>query len=292
MNVFLFVALTFLSSGMNLVESVMIKKYNEKHAKGGFFFTGIVSLFSMLFFVGKEILVNGDGFDFTLEMLPYGIAAGIFYCTASILTFIALCCGPFALSRLILSYGGIFSICYGIFFLHDKVGVFTVIGILLMLVSLYLTRVPKGDNERKATIKWLVSIVLSAVGSGMFGVLVKMQQVKFLNAVDNEFMIVTLGFSALALFIAGIIKDGKDTLYILKNGTSYSAVAGLSNGLSNFLTLFTNQLLLISIASPVRSGVGIIFSFIVSLLFFKEKFLPRQVVGMIVGTASIVLINL
>ncbi len=292
MNIFLFIVLTFLSTGVNLVESVMIKKYNEKHSKGGYFFTGIVSLFSMLFFVGKDLLVNRDGFDFNVEMLPYGIIAGIFFSMASILTFVALCCGPFALSRLILSYGGIFSICYGIFFLHDKIGVYTVMGILLMLVSLYLNRAPKGDNERKASLKWLICIILSAVGSGMFSVIMKMQQVKFLNAVDNEFMIVCLGFSALALFVIGIIKDGKDTLYILKNGTAYSAVAGLSNGLSNFLTLFTNQLLAISIASPVRSGVGIIFSFIVSLLFFKEKFLPRQVVGMLIGTASIVLINL
>ena len=288
MDIALFIALTFASSGVNLIESIMIKKYNEKHDKGGFVFTGIVSLFSMLFFV----ITDKGGFDFRLEMLPYGILSGIFYCVSSIMAFVALGCGPFALSRLILSYGGIFSISYGIFFLHDDIGIFTVIGIALMLISLYLSRLPKAENEEKASFKWIICIALATVGSGMYGVIMKMQQIKFESALDNEFMIIGLGFSALSLFVIGVIKDGKDAFFILKNGTLYSSVAGLSNGLTNFITLFTNQLLAISIASPVRSGIGMIFSFLVSKIMFKEKFLPRQVVGMIIGTAAIILINI
>ena len=79
----------------------------------------------------------------------------------------------------------------------------------------------------------------------MLGVLQKMQQVKFDNKVNNEFMIVTLGFSALVLFVIGIIKDGKDTLYILKNGAPYFSTAGISNGLTNFLLSLFHKLLIL-----------------------------------------------
>jgi drug/metabolite transporter (DMT)-like permease len=288
MQIFLFIVLTLLSSSVHLVESVLIKKYNQKYDKGGFIFTGIVSLFSMLFF----IITDKGGFDFRLEMLPYGIIAGIFYCAASFLTFLALGCGPFALSKLILSYAGIFSICYGIFFLKDSLSIPAYIGIALMLVSLFLNKRPKTDDEKKASLKWLIAIILSVVGSGMYGVFQKLQAHKFTNEINNEFMIVALGFSAVTLFIIGIIKDGKDLPYILKHGTLYSSVAGISNGLTNLIILTTNQMLQFSIASPIRSGVGIIFSFIVSRLLFKEKFLPRQIVGVLLGAVALVLINI
>lgn len=284
--------LSLLSSSVHLVEGVLIREYNKKHNKGGFFFTGIVSLFSMFFFVIKDLLIDRNGFNFNLDILPYGIIAGIFYCAASFLTFIALGCGPFAISRLLLSYGGIFSIFYGIFKLGDRPSVLATIGICLMLISIFFNRQPKEQNAKKASLKWLISITLSVICSGMYSVVQKDQQYTFNKTVDNEFMIIALGFSALVLFVIGFIKDGKDTAYILKNGSLYASVAGLSNGLTNFLIILANGMIEnFSILSPIRSGVGIILSFMVSVLIFKEKFLPRQIFGVILGTAALILLN-
>ena len=271
-----------------LCEGIFIKKYNAKHTKGGFVFTAMVSLFSMLFFV----ITDSGGFDFRADMIPYGVISGIFYAGASVLTFIALACGPFAISMLILSYAGVFSIGYGFFFLNETVNAFKIVGILLIFLSLYLNRTKKSEHERKASFKWFVCISISVIGSGMFGVVQKMQQVKFQNQVTNEFMIVTLGFSAVALAVIGFIKDGKDTFYILKNGAPYFSLAGISNGITNYLGLALNMLLELSLLSPIKSGTRIIFTFVVSKLLFKEKFIKRQLAAVIVGAVAIVLINI
>ena len=260
---FAFLLILF-SSATSLVEGTLIKKYNSKYINGGFIFTAMVSLFSMLFFV----ITDKGGFDFRAEMIPYGIVSGVLYCSASFLTFIALGCGPFALSMLILSYGGVFSIAYGIFFLKDEVSIFTVAGIILIFISLFLNRSEKKNGEKKASFKWLICIGLSFFGSGMFGVMQKFQQIKFNNEITNEYMIVTLGFSAVTLLIIGCIKDFKNIGYIFKHGGLYSSFAGISNGMTNFLGLVANTMLPLSIVSPIKAGTKIVLAFILSVFVF------------------------
>lgn len=284
------ILLLFISTVTSLAEGTFIKKYNSKHSKGGFFFTGLVSLFSMTFF----ILTDTDGLTFSADVIVYGIIAGILYCTASLLTYIALGCGSFAMSMLLLSYSGIFSIGYGLLFLGDKVGIFTYIGIALMLVSLFLFR-GKGSDDKSSTVlspKWLICISLSVVGSGMYNVVQKMQQIRFNNSRTNEFMVIALSFSAIVLLTVGIIKDGKDAKYILKYGGPWSIGAGLSNGATNMISLIVNTMLPFTIVSPLRSGMKMLLSFILSVTLFKEKLLKRQIIGVVVGTLAIILLNL
>lgn len=284
--------LAALGTGIHQIEGVMIKKYNGKHNKGGFIFTALISLFAMLFF----FITDKNGLNFPIEMIPYGIASGAFYCIASFLTFVAFGCGSFVLTNLFLSYSLLFSVGYGLFFLNDPATPLTYVGIALMMVSVFLVRGAKkgaGNEEKvKISLKWIVCVALSVIGSGMFGVMQKLQQVKFEKSCDNEFMIVTLGFSALVLLIAGIIMNGKDLLYILRHGGLYASVAGVSNGATNLLNLVVNAMIPISIAAPTRSGIKIVISFLISLFIFKEKLTKRQVVGVIIGALALVLLNL
>lgn len=284
--------LAALGTGIHQVEGVMIKKYNSKHQKGGFIFTALISLFAMLFF----FITDKGGLNFPVEMIPYGIASGAFYCIASFLTFVAFGCGSFVLTNLFLSYSLLFSVCYGLFVLNDPATPLTYIGLALMMVSVFLVRGAKkgdGNDEKvKVSFKWIVCVVLSVIGSGMFGVMQKLQQVKFEKSCDNEFMIVTLGFSAAVLLIAGIIMNGKDLLYILRHGGLYASAAGVSNGATNLLNLVVNAMIPISIAAPTRSGIKIVVSFLISLFIFKEKLTKRQITGVIIGAVALILLNI
>ena len=286
--------LILLSSAVGLFEGIFIKKYNTRHGKGGFLFTAIVSLFSMLFFVFKDLLLTDGHLTFSPAMLPYAIAAGVFYCSASFLTYVALGCGSFTLSMLILSYSGVFSIFYGLVFLRERLSVFAYIGLALVMISLFLTRAEKkkDEAEKKLSLLWLITIGISFIGSGMFGVLMRMQQVRFDAALDNEFMTVTLGFSALTLFIIGLIKNGKELGYLLRHGGLYAALSGLSNGATNALSLVVTTMMAVSLASPLKAGTKILFSFLVSLIVFRERFSKRQIAGVALGALALVLLNI
>lgn len=285
------IPLMLLGTAFGLAEGVLTRSYNRKHTGGGFFFTAIVSLGSMLFFLIYDLVADG-GLTFSAQMLPYGLISGILYCSASLLTYIALQIGPYAISMLILSYSGLIKIGYGILFQNEPVSLRLVVGIVLIVISLFLSRGSVNGADRKASAHWLVYILYSACASGMFGVVSRMQQVRFNNEVTNEYMILTLGFSAVILAVIGIIRDKGRCLSILKEGALYAGAAGLANGAANFLGLVINMLVPLSVSVPTRSGMKSVLSFLISLLIFKERFLPRQTISVIIGAIAVVILNL
>ena len=115
---------------------------------------------------------------------------------------------------------------------------------------------------------------------------------RFNATLDNEFMIITLSLSFLILLVIGLIKDGKDLPYILRHGSLFAALAGLSNGATNALSLIVTTMMLVAVSTPVKAGVKIVLSFLVSLIIFREKFLKRQIVGVALGAVALVLLNL
>ena len=288
---YLFIILSVCTS---LTEGFLIKEYNKKHEKGGFIFIAIVSAFSMLFFLFSDLLTDREGLYFPLQMLPYALAAGFVYCAASLLTFFALKYGSYALTMLILSYSLIFTTLYGLIFLKEQATAFTYIGFALIAISLFFVRGKKQEEEQKNKnlILWLVFVLLSVVCAGMFGVIQRMQQIRFENSVTREFMVIAMAFSTVVSFVIGLYSEKKDTLQILKQGLPYAGGAGVANGATNMLSMVVTMLMPISISSPTGAGVKIVISFLLSCLAFKEKFLKRQVLGVILGGIAVVFLNI
>lgn len=279
------------ASCTSLAEGIAIRWYNTKHS-GGFFFVAMISLFSLSFF----LLTDTDGFHASAALWGMGMISGFFYCIASFLTYLALQCGPFAQTNLILSYNVVLSIVYGIFFLRETLSAMTLPGIAVILVSLYLINQGAGDKESKEenrmSAKWLLCVGLSTVGCGMVGVLQKMQQVRFDNACNHEFMIITLSVSAVMLAAAGIRQERGHIGQILRCGLPFAVCAGASNGLTNFLAMVINSMMPISLASPIRTGMKIVLSFVCSRVLYRETFNRRQIAGIVLGTLGLILLNL
>lgn len=278
--------LIFFKTIANISESVLIKKYNAKHSSGEMFFTGVLSVFAMLFF----IITDKNGFNFPTKMLPYAIFFGIIYCISYLFTFVAFSCGSFTLSMLIISYSLIFPILYGIIWLNDTVTPFSYIGFFLLMISLFLVRT-KDEQKNKISAKWLIAIIITTVGNGLLAIIQKVQQVEFDNSCNNEFMIIAIAISAAVLLTVGIIKDRKDIKEVIRYGVPYAGLAGISNGLNNFLLICVNTLLPLSIVSPLCTGAKIVMSFITGQFMFKEEYNKRQIIGVIIGTISLVFLS-
>ena len=280
--------LILVKSLTNISESVLIRKYTDRHTSGSMVFTGVISLFAMLFF----LLTDRDGFHPDPAILPYAIAFGAIYCLAYLLTFVALACGPFTLSMLIISYCLVFPIVYGIVWLGEELTLLMCIGFLLLTVSLYLVRGTMADEEHKITAKWAVSITVVCVGNGVLSILQKMQQLRFDNGQNHEFMAISLALSAVLLLAIGIVNNRRNLKEVVRYGLPYAGAAGISNGATNLLSLWINTLLPISVSSPISSGVKIVMSYICSGLLLKESYSRRQIIGVAVGAAALICLSI
>lgn len=271
-------------------EGMTVRAYGKRHAVGGMFFNAVICLFSMIFF----FITDKGGLVFTKELIAYGVVSCLMFATGFYTMYAALQIGSFVATKLISSFSVIIAIFYGLAFLHEEVGDYTYIAIAAFLVSMFMMnykKTAKPDNK-KFSVKWLVMVILTAVSNGLIAVISREQQLHFDSAFDNEFMILSLGGASVFLMIFGILNERKNMSYIAKHGIPYGMLAGFFNGARNFIGLVLYLYIPISIAVPLKTGLGFILSFVISVLLYKEKFTKLQIAGVLIGTASLVMFNL
>jgi drug/metabolite transporter (DMT)-like permease len=186
------------------------------------------------------------------------------------------------------------NLSYGIIFLDEPITPLLVIGTVLLLVSLALVNYEKKDSSQPVTLKWIIFVSLAFIGNGMCTVVQKVKQETFDNAGNNMFMIVGLAMAVVIMLVLAFTskEERPDMGKVVKQGWLWALLCGGANGLTNFLVIFLNNRLSASVMFPVISGGGMVLIFLYSVIFARERFKPRQIVGFFLGIASIVILNL
>ena len=275
---------------INLGESMIVRSYGRRHGSGGLLMSAITSLFASLFF----LVTDKDGFSVPSEMLPLAlinvclIGAGFYF------TFVAYKHGPYGLTRLFSGFYLLFTISYGIIFLKEPTTAMTYIGIALVIVAMALINYKKeeGSEKKGFSIKWFLCVLISLTANGFIGIITRMQQIRFEDACSSEFQFISFGGAALLLAVIGLVVDRSKLGRVLKTGALYGFGAGVLNGAKNFLTLVIYLYLPLSIISPVKMGLSIIGSFAVAFLCYKEKYTKKQLLGVALGGAAIILLTI
>lgn len=275
---------------LGLSEGITIKEYGKRHGAGGMLVNALISLFAAIFF----LITDKGGFSFYTEMIPLGILNAFLYASGFYLAYIAFKLGSFGLTHLIASFSLLFPVFYGLLFLDEESTLFTFIGLAGIIGAMALINFKKGAERAKESfsLKWLVCIVACAIANGFISIVTRYQQIRFNDETSNEFMMLSLGGAFIILIVLSLFIDGKNFKYILRHGTVYGFFAGLFNGAKNFVALIIYTYLPISVASPVQSGTSTILAFSASILLYKEKFSKVQIMGVILGAISVILLNI
>ena len=283
-------------AALNLGESMAVKAYAKRYGNGGMLMNAVIALFATLFFLISDFIKpETRGITIPDGMLPLALINACLFAAGFYFAFLAFKVGPYGLTRLVASFSLLFTIFYGILFLHEETTVLTYVGIAMIFVAMFLINFKSGkkvDGEGTVSLKWLIYLLITVTANGFIGILARTQQLRFDNACSNEFQMISIGGSCLLLTVIGLIVDRDKLGAVAKNGLLYGLAAGLCNGAKNFITLVIYLCLPLSVISPVSTGVGMITAFLVAILFYKEKYTPMQKLGVLLGAAAIVLLAL
>lgn len=268
------------------LQGVLKKPYTDKtNGKGVYFFTAATAFFALVFFV-----ISADGFEFKTGVLPYAAAFAIFYCLSTVFTVLAVPIGPLSLTTLMISYSLLLPTFYGILFLDDKVTTGLVVGIVLLLISIFLSN---GKIEGTGiSVKWLIYAAIASVSNGMCSVMQKMEQVAFDGAFKNEFMIMALTIVTVVMILMIFLKERKEIKFYVKSGWLICTACGVMNGMVNLLTMVVMGKMPLSVFYPVLSAGGLLATYLLSKFMYKEKLTKLQFAGLTVGMVSAVFLNI
>ena len=272
-------------------EVMSIKRYGDKHGKGGMFFNAIICLFAVVFY----LVSDQNGLIFPGGVVIYGLINSCLYATGFYTGYLSYLNGSFGLTKLITSFTCVIPIFYGIVFAGEIQPPIFYVAFALILTSLFLMRFQKTDVEggkAKFSPKWIISVIFVIISNGFISILGKMQHAAFGDTYKNEFLIITYLGSAFWLFLMGFVFERRSFRSTVKYGVLYGAVAGLCNGIGNWLNLTSYNYLDLSVSVPIKTGAGLVLSFLISLIVYKERFSTRQIIAVVLGVLAVVLINL
>ena len=268
-------------------QDILKKCFSEKtRGNGVYTFSMLSCLFSAAFFI-----LTASDFRRNTELIPYACFFAIPYGTAIVSTVLALRCGPLSLTALISSFSLMIPTFYGLIFLKDPVGFGLYPGLLLLGAALFLIN-KKGNETKGVSLKWLICVLLAFLGNGLCSVAQTMQQKRFCGQFKNEFMIISLLISVGIMGLFAVLKERKSAGKAIRAGWYLSMGCGILNGVVNLFVMILTGLMNVSLLFPLVSVGGIVLTFIVSKVFYKEKLTTAQHIGFLLGIGAIVFLNL
>ena len=233
------------------------------------------------------------------ELRISGVSMGLAVCfaltsaTAQFSLLMSMANGSMSYSVLISYLGMLIPTCYSMACARS-VNMYQVIGLVLMILSLYLGVGAKNDS--KITIKWLLYSLVSFVSWGLVGLIQLLHQSSPYKYEINGFLIWSFAFMVVLFFIMYFFAEKKQAHvsdYTIKcKATFFVLGAGLFVGATNKINLYLSGVLPGIIFFPIINGGVIILSGIASVLVFKEKLSKAQMMGIFIGIVSVCLLGM
>lgn len=201
--------------------------------------------------------------------------------------------GTMALTSVCVMYGMIIPSLAGPVFWKEPLGAWQIIGVVMMLVSLWLLRGKPGKSGCVVTKKWRLLAAAAFVLSGMAGVMEKVHQSTTGRAEKASFVLTACLFM-LAFSVAA-------TLIVRKNGTdggfnrhiaAFGAVSGAAIGIYSIVNLSLAGMLDSMIYYPVANGGAMLLTVLASFVVFREPLDRYKIAGTVLGLCGMAALSL
>ncbi len=272
----------FLNILSSMGQTTVCKAYTSKGGDARAFNISKASA-GILAFLALGLL---NGLSFHINTVLYGIVNGLMLAFSMYTGLMALSMGPMALTSIIASFSLIIPFVFGITVFNETLTVYGLVGIILLLASIVLLNI---KHESGVSVKWSVFAILTLIANGVCALIQKYHQTYYPKMYKTEFMLTTMIVAAVVM----LLSKGKGSGEERKPAFSiWGAISGALGCITDYTVLYLVPLENASILFPAISVMKAISIWIVGKLFFREALRKIQIVGLILGIAAVLLLNL
>ncbi len=181
---------------------------------------------------------------------------------------------------------------FGIILYNESTGFIKITGIFLALAAVYLTSI-KSTEGIKIKKRNLIFPLFVFMGSGIIDTLIKYLETTYV-AIDEVALFSTTIF-ALAGSIGIIILVGQAAMGKLRL-TGKNLLGGIILGIPNYFSIYFLVLALrsegfeSSVVFTINNVAIVLFSTFLGILFFKERLIPKNWIGILLAIISILMV--
>lgn len=271
--------------------SIFKKLYTNRDSRlsGSFAYTAVGCL------VAAAVLFAWGGFGkASLFTVLLGVLFGAVTALQGVTNMAALQVGPLSYTTVIISFSTLISALSGVLFFGESIGLWQIIGMVLMLASFALAN--GGENGgKRANLRWLLLCVVAFLATGAIGVMQKIHQSSAFKGELNAFLVIAFAVSALFSGVVALFLRKKDrTSNAPENARGkmillifLMLISGVCVAVNNKLNLYLSGVIDSVIFFPVVNGGGLVLTTLASLIIFKERLRAKQWIGILLGIASV-----
>lgn len=224
------------------------------------------------------------------------VLCAFFYATIVVslqtISITAMKVGAMSTTSICVMYGMIIPSVAGPIFWREPIGALQIIGIIMMMVSLWLIKGEAPTEQRERTKKWVILAVFAFLFSGMAGVMEKIHQSTKAASERLPFVFVACAFMFVFSFAARCITRKGDDRSSARSAIFIAVFSGIVIGLYSTVNLILSGKLDSMIYYPIANGGAMLLTVLVSVIVFKERFDKLRITGTIIGLFGILCLSI
>ena len=247
------------------------------------------------------ILTLISSYQIHYPTIVYGTIYGILFCGSCFSGLQALARGPLSITSSLVAFSLVLPCVFGAVYLDETISAFDILGFVFIIGAILLMNkkdtVKKQEQQDEMKFKkgWAVYITATIIFDGLHAIVKTLHQKNFPGLYRYEFMCIgmfigMIVFAFLTFKNRSIIKErGKK---LTQKGALYGIVAGIANGMYNYLVLCLSGLENATALFPIVSVSTIAVSLISGRLLFKERLNKIQICGVLFAATAIFFIKI
>lgn len=234
---------------------------------------GMASVLVCLVYTLLAFVLDG-GIAFPQKVsIWYAVLAGVAYTTAALGYLLALSCGPYSVTLIVLNISSFMPILYSHLILDEPISGWQLAGLAILVgacVTLTVLR-SRGSKGGKFNLKWMLYALLTFIANGFINFAIRLNTTLTPDTSRNSLFAVAYALAAVLcfsfFFVSGGIRKGIHPKPLLAPAAGVAASLTLQLTPNSILPLYLTA----ALQYPLVNGMTILAGVVIGVVFFKEK---------------------